>query len=102
MRTPLENCLFFITQLQMIFQVTAITDTLTSITLTNDNLFQSKKYLQLIKSQLMLTQTYVNDLLDLKQIKNGVFSLVSSAFNPNETIKMVVNIFEHQASAKGI
>jgi len=35
------------------------------------------KYFKLILSQIMLMQTFVDDLLDLKQIKDGVFSLVT-------------------------
>ena len=31
-------------------------------------------------------QTFVDDLLDLKQIKAGVFSLVSQVFDPIEAI----------------
>lgn len=50
----------------------------------------------------MLMQTFVDDLLDLKQIQEGAFRLVNQAFDPIETIKMVYTIFEPQARAKGV
>jgi len=34
----------------------------------------------------MLCQTFVNDLLDLQQMKNGVFKLVNQVFDPNDTL----------------
>ena len=41
----------------------------------------------------MLMQTFVDDLLDLKQIKDGVFSLVTEVFDPNDVLEMVCDIF---------
>ena len=102
MRTPIENCLFFIKQLEAIFLGAADLDQLNNLILNNECLIQVIRYMRLIRVQLVLTQTYVNDMLDLKQIKNGVFSLVDRVFDPNATIQMVVDIFEQQASAKGI
>lgn len=53
-------------------------------------------------AQLHLTQSFVNDLLDLGQLKNGVFALTKVAFQPSESFEMVVNIFSPQAAAKGV
>ena len=37
---------------------------------------QANKYCRLMMSQLILLQTFVEDLLDLRQMRDGVFSLV--------------------------
>ena len=47
-------------------------------------------------------QTFVDDLLDLKQIQEGVFSLVSEVFDPNHAIELVCSIFDPQATAVGV
>ena len=44
-------------------------------------------------------QTFVDDLLDLKQIKDGAFSLVKEVFDPNELLSFIKDIFEPQAEA---
>ena len=41
-----------------------------------------------------LLQTFVDDLLDLRQIKDGVFSMIREVFDPNETLSLVYDIFE--------
>ena len=53
-------------------------------------------------AQLMLMQTFVDDLLDLKQIREGVFSLFNESFDPSEAIELVCSVFDPQASAVGI
>ena len=41
----------------------------------------------------MLVQTFVDDLLDLQQIKNGAFKLVDGVFDPNEVLELICAIF---------
>ena len=38
-------------------------------------------------------QTFVDDLLDYRQIKEGVFALSYNAFDPNKTLKQVYDMF---------
>ena len=79
MRTPIGSCIFFIKQLEVMFKVYCSVDILTKKTqflIKNDQVTQAKKYIRLITTQLMLIETFVNDLLDLKQMREGVFSLV--------------------------
>jgi signal transduction histidine kinase len=38
-------------------------------------------------------ETFVNDLLDLQQIKNGVFKLVDEVFDPNDVLELICDIF---------
>jgi len=47
-------------------------------------------------------QTFVDDLLDLQQMKNGVFKLVLDIFDPNEILELVCSIFAPQTSARGV
>ena len=51
------------------------------------------KYLRMSISQLQLTQSFVSDLLDLKQIKDGVFNFSWEQFDPKEIFTQVCNIF---------
>ena len=50
----------------------------------------------------MLVQTFVDDLLDLGQLKNDAFRFVDSVFDPNEILQMIIEIFGPQAEAKGV
>ena len=50
----------------------------------------------------MLMQTFVDDLLDLGQLKSGRFKLVKTVFDPKETFQMVCDIFSPQTIAKGV
>jgi len=63
---------------------------------------QTTKYCKLMMSQLILLQTFVEDLLDLKQMRDGVFSLVSVPFNVEQVIKDICSVFDPQAKAKGV
>ena len=51
-------------------------------------------------SQLNFMQSFVEDMLDLRQIRNGNFTLVPETFNVSHILTLVSNIFEHQAKAK--
>ena len=54
---------------------------------------QALKYLGLINSQVQLMQSYVSDLLDLRQMKDGVFTLVREVFDPTDVLNLVCSIF---------
>ena len=63
MNTPLGTVLYFVKSLE-------------SQVLSDDGTFDKavvEKYFKLIFSCLMLVQTFVSDLLDLRQIKEGAF-----------------------------
>lgn len=49
-----------------------------------------------------LMETFVNDMLDLTQMKNGVFSLANDVFDPYEVLEMVCAIFAPQTEAQGV
>ena len=44
----------------------------------------------------------MDDLLDLKQMQDGFFSLVNEVFDPNEVIELVCSIFEPQTTAQKV
>ena len=94
MRTPIQNCLFFIQQLELFFTLLIRQYRQKDYVYSEKDLSSQQKYVRLVKTQLLLTQTFVNDLLDLKQIKEGAFSLTSRPFDPNEAIKLVIEMFE--------
>ena len=45
-------------------------------------------------------QSFVEDMLDLRQIRNGNFTLVPESFDVSQVLTLVSNVFEHQAKAK--
>ena len=87
MRTPLATAIFFLSQLIMILQNPSS---------------QVSRYMSLMMSQLTLVQSFVEDLLDMRQFKDGVLTLVKDSFNPNEVLDLVQSIFEPQTKAKNI
>jgi len=54
----------------------------------------------MMMSQLNFLQSFVEDMLDLRQIRNGKFTLVPETFDVSQILTLVSNIFEHQATAK--
>ena len=53
-------------------------------------------------SQLNFLQSFVEDLVNLKMLQEGVFTLNNAPFDPNNVFDMVCQIFQPQAAAKGI
>ena len=66
MRTPLASTLFFLRQ---VLQMT--------LPLPTGESAQASKYLQFMLSQLTLTMSFVEDLLDLRLLRAGIFSLTN-------------------------
>ena len=46
-----------------------------------------------MNGQLNLTLTFVEDLLDMKQLKEDAFVLTKQPFNPNEVLSLIEAIF---------
>jgi len=89
MRTPLGSSVFFVKQI---------------IALLSDLDVDPRvmKFLKLVMCQLTFMQSFVEDLLDLRQVKDGVFKLVSAAFDPNYVFQLIHSIFLPEAQAKGV
>ena len=52
------------------------------------------------QSQMMLC--FVNDLLDLKQMKHGVYKQIITIFDPNELLQLMIDMFSYQAEAQKV
>ena len=93
MRTPLGTVIYFLKQILEIMD--------------KENLPQSfhakvARYFNFMESQLELTLTFVEDMLDIKQMRQGVFHLQKKRFDPNELLKLIHAIFRPQAKDRGI
>ena len=93
MRTPIASVMFFIKY---------IIDFVMELPEKSVKRDRSLRYLLLIDSQLQLMQNFVSDLLDLKQLKDGVFNLIQEKFDPNEIMNLVCSIFSPQSETKGV
>ena len=61
-----------------------------------------QKLIKMVYYQSQLMLCFVNDLLDLKQMKHGVFKKIISVFDPNEILQKMVEMFSYQAQAQQI
>ena len=55
-----------------------------------------RQFMSIIISQINLIVCLVNDIADLKKIEEGSFFVNLVNFNPRETLKFVIGIFDHQ------
>ena len=55
-----------------------------------------RQVMSIIISQINLIVCLVNDIVDLKRIEEGRFFVQRTNFNPRETLKFVMGIFDHQ------
>ena len=67
-----------------------------------NRLAQSQNYASLMFGQLIFLQSFIEDLLDLGQLKNGVFTLSFEGFDPAETFELICNTFGPQVASKKI
>ena len=58
-----------------------------------DNKKKVKHFLKLISFQIVLMFGFVNDLLDLKTINEGVFEARTTIFDPTSIFKFIVQMF---------
>jgi len=93
MRTPILSIIFFVKQM---------IEWLTGPRLDRTKAPQSLKYCTIMLSQLEFLQSFVNDLLDLAQLKNGVFSLNLERLRVQDVIEFVHTIFQPHARSKNI
>ena len=63
-------------------------------------LSKAQSYSDMMLTQCRFMQSFVDDLLDLKEMREGTFSLVKQIFDPKETFEMVMDIFSPQANAE--
>ena len=78
MRTPILTIIFFLK---------LIIDTLASTPINIARIPQSLKYCELMMSQLEFLQSFIDDLLDLRMLQIGQFSLIYESFDIVNTLK---------------
>ena len=81
MLTPIGICLFFLKHVIGLLAPSLHVDP------------EAIRYLKLMKSQLYFMQSFVDDLLDLKMLREGNFKLNTAVFDPNKVINLVHRIF---------
>ena len=92
MRTPLGTSLFFLQQIiSMLAEVPQ-----EHISPTVDH------YMKLIIGQLNFMQSFVDDLLDLRMLREGAFQLTMASFNPKSIVELCYRIFKPQATARNL
>ncbi len=93
MRTPIDSIIYFVSLLNTMVSGRSTVGL---------NHTDAAKYCTLIMSQLTIMKAFVNDLLDQRQLREGVFSLDMSPFNPMREIENVVDLLSFQAKAKNV
>ena len=83
MRTPLS---------QIIYMLDFVTTTI-AILPDSDPLKQARRYGKLMRSQLEFMSLFVEDLLNLKMLHDGVFKLNKQPFDPVEVFETICQIF---------
>ena len=58
--------------------------------------------LELVVSQLLFSESFVEDIMSMSQLQNFAFSLVNKAFDPLEAFNFVLSIFEPQIKNKKV
>ena len=86
----------------MLFMLGLLLNILQAVPFDPNEISNAINYCVIITSQTELLQTFVEDLLDLRQLRDGVFKLSNAPFDVTKVIKDVCNIFSFQAKAKNI
>ena len=47
-------------------------------------------------------ESFVEDLLNLRMLREGIFTIACESFNPTEVFEFIFNMFSMQAAAKGV
>ena len=86
MSTPIQT---------MIYLLGIVMSNLTaSMVMTFEAKKQSHRFCNLMMGQLNFLKTFVSDLLDLRQMRDGVFTLANEPFDPNKIFDTICNLFE--------
>ena len=92
MRTPISS---------VIYLLESILRTVSRLP-NQEELTEVKRHGRLILSQLTFMQLFVEDLLNLKMLHDGIFDLVYQSFDPNELFSTVCETFLPLVKAKSI
>ena len=92
LRTPIESCIFLLNKLLDEISLQA----------KDRKVARQCQRMKLIISQLTFAQSFVEDILNVTQLKNGAFQLTEAAFDPQKVFDYVKGIFEPLLKAKGV
>ena len=95
MRTPLQTIVQFLNMLTSLIESQ-------HFNLPKQYVDPVKKYYGFMNGQINLTLTFVEDLLDMKQLKEGAFGLSLQPFDPKEVLQLIEAIFQPSARNKRI
>ena len=65
-------------------------------------LIKAQDYSDMMLTQCRFMQSFIDDLLDLKEMREGTFSLVKQIFDPKETFEIVMDIFSPLVKARDL
>ena len=104
MKTPLGSILFFVKQLHTLLVIEQGAENwyIRQKEVPPEQRETVKRYFKCILMQLMYVQSFVDDLLDLRQIREGAFAHAEDVFNPTEILDSICEIFSPQTSAKNV
>lgn len=91
MRTPIFYILFFAKRIQAFIK-----------NLKGNKAENATRHVELILCTIHLLSSFVDDLLDFQQIKDGVFTLTPKPFEPVKTFQLVCGMFAPQAEGKQV
>ena len=66
------------------------------------DLVEAKKSASLILAQLHLMESFVEDLLNLRLLREGIMTISKEQFDLKDALDFIVSIFEIKSSAKGV
>ena len=91
MRTPIFYTIFFAQRVQTFIK-----------SVKGFKAESAMRQVELILCTLHHLSSFVDDLLDFQQIKDGVFTLVPKPFDPSKMFEMVCNMFTPQSEGKQV
>ena len=94
LRTPLNSSSFILK---------SIINTIgSSLSLTQASILEVKTRVALVLAQLQFMECFIEDLLSMNLLRNGLRVMNKECFDVNETIDFIVSIFQIKAEMKGI
>ena len=84
MRAPLLSMIFFLEQIMSILMANHRS---------KEDYAQAKHYNNIMMSQFSFIDSFIEDLINLRQMCNGDFRLEATQFSPHKVLEMVSNMF---------
>jgi len=92
LRTPIESCIFLLDKLLDEISLRA----------KDPKVARQCQRMKMIISQLTFAQAFIEDILNVTQLKSDDFQLSEAAFDPHKVLDFIKGIFEPLVKAKGV